>query len=149
MLIKSQLISILYHRYGYVAYATAVIDDIKNIATATYYRKIVPHPETKVNSFSKIIAELLKNDPLYIVLSRKTAIFRGFFLFFDETAVFFDFCRVSLTAVFGVCGAEQFAIMPRTNEAFATAEQNTHRTRQAIQQAIYLCFFRLNWCTAQ
>jgi hypothetical protein len=43
-----------------VAFATTAIDDIYDIATATYYRKIVPHPKTKVNSFSKIIAKLLK-----------------------------------------------------------------------------------------
>jgi hypothetical protein len=59
-------------------------------------------------------------------LSRKTAIFRGFFLFFDETATFFDFCRVPLTAVFGVCGAEQSAIIAEDSEAFCGFAEQTH-----------------------
>ena len=66
MLIKSQLISIYISPLGYEAFAPAVIDDIRLIATATYYGYSIPHPKNKVNSFSKIIAELLKKMHHYI-----------------------------------------------------------------------------------
>lgn len=82
MLIKSQLISILYHRHGYVAYATTVIDDIQNIATATYYDNSIPHPKTKVNSFSKIIAKLLKKHTTIYSLRPKKLTFVLFFSLF-------------------------------------------------------------------
>ena len=79
----------LYHRHGVAACAAAVIDGIQFIANATYYEKILPHQKNKVNTFSKIIAKLLKKHTTIYSLMQKNRDFSRFFSLFCIDRLFF------------------------------------------------------------